>query len=137
MKISPYPYTIGYANGKEEKVIGILKSFPINIGGFDYCLHIVIANILDLSTIWVFSACDMVTGNALSPFKAFSHFCCVKTISIFTFHNPKSLSPVNFSISHFELMVLDYRLILALQWAPIVVNSLKITPIKYLMCGAN
>jgi len=34
----------GYVNGKEEKAIGILKIFPINIGGFDYCLDIVIAN---------------------------------------------------------------------------------------------
>jgi len=91
--------------------------------------------LLTLSTIPVFSACDMVTGNALSPFKAFSHFCCINTTSIFTFHNPKSLSPVNFSISHFEPMILDYHLIFSPRWTPIVVNSLKITPIKYLMCG--
>jgi len=81
--------------------------------------------LLALSTILVFSACDMVTDNAPSPFKAFSHFCCIKTASIFTFYNPKSLSLVNFSISHFEPIVLDYRLILAPRWAPIVVNSLK------------
>jgi len=34
-------------------------------------------------------------------------------------------------------MVLDYPLILAPRWAPIVVNSMKITPIKYLMCGSS
>jgi len=34
-------------------------------------------------------------------------------------------------------MVLDYPLILAPRWAPIVVNSMKITPIKYLMRGAS
>jgi len=33
-------------------------------------------------------------------------------------------------------MVLDYPLTLAPRWAPIVVNSMKITPIKYLMCEA-
>jgi hypothetical protein len=42
VKISPNPYIIGYANGKE--VVGMLKNFPINIGGIDYCLDIVIAN---------------------------------------------------------------------------------------------
>jgi len=51
--------------------------------------------------------------------------------------NPKSLSPVNFSASQFKPMVLDYRLISAPRWAQIVVNSLKITPIKYLMCGVK
>ena len=81
--------------------------------------------LLALSTISVFSDRDMVTGNAPSPFKAFSHFCCINTASIFTFHNPKSLSPVNFSISHFEPMVLNYSLTLAPRWAPIVVNSMK------------
>ncbi|KEH23426.1 tyrosine kinase family protein [Medicago truncatula] len=69
--------------------------------------------LLALSTISVFSARDMVTGNKPSPFKAFSHFCCINTASIFTFHNPKSLSPVNLSISHFEPMVLNYPLTLA------------------------
>jgi len=34
-------------------------------------------------------------------------------------------------------MVLDYPLTVAPQWAPIVVNLMKITPIKYLMCGAR
>jgi len=86
--------------------------------------------LLALSTIAVFSARDMVTSNAPSPFKAFSHFCCINTASIFTFHNPKSLSSINFSISHFEPMVLDYPLILAPRWASIVVNSMKITPIN-------
>jgi len=81
--------------------------------------------LLVLFTISVFSARDMVTGNEPSPFKAFSHFCYTNTVSIFTFHNPKSLSQVNFSISHFEPMVLDYPLILAPRWAPIVVNSMK------------
>jgi len=33
VKISPHPYTIAYANGKEEKAIVILKDFQINIGG--------------------------------------------------------------------------------------------------------
>jgi len=93
--------------------------------------------LLALSTILVFSARDMVIGNAPSPFKAFSHFCCIKTVSIFTFHNPKSLSLVNLSVSHFEPMILDYPLTLAPRCVPIVVNSLKITPIKYLMCGAS
>ncbi|RHN78376.1 hypothetical protein MtrunA17_Chr1g0164811 [Medicago truncatula] len=68
---------------------------------------------LALSSISVFSSRDMVTGNAPSPFKVFSHFCCINTASILTFHNPKSLSPVNFSISHFEPMILDYPLIFA------------------------
>ena len=45
--------------------------------------------LLALSTISVFSARDMVTGNEPSPFKAFSHFCCINTASIFTFHNPE------------------------------------------------
>jgi len=40
-KVSPYPYTIGYANGKEEKVVGILKEILVNIGGFNYCLDII------------------------------------------------------------------------------------------------
>jgi len=93
--------------------------------------------LLALSTISVFSAYDMVTGSAPSPFKAFSHFCCINTTSILTFHNPKSLSPANFSISHFEPMVLDYRLILAPQWEPIVVSSLKNHTNKYLICGAK
>jgi len=34
-------------------------------------------------------------------------------------------------------MILDYPLTLAPRWAPIVLNSRKITPIKYLMCGAR
>jgi len=34
-------------------------------------------------------------------------------------------------------MILDYPLTIAPRWAPIVVNSMKITPIKYLMCGAS
>jgi len=34
-------------------------------------------------------------------------------------------------------MILDYPLTLAPRWEPIVVNSMKITPIKYLMCGAS
>jgi len=34
-------------------------------------------------------------------------------------------------------MIPDYPLILAPRWEPIVVNSMKITPIKYLMCGAS
>jgi len=34
-------------------------------------------------------------------------------------------------------MVLDYPLILAPRWAPIDVNSMKITPKKYLICGAS
>jgi len=93
--------------------------------------------LLALSTISVFSARDMVTGNTPLPFKDFPHFCCINTASIFTFHNPKSLSPVNSSISHFEPMVLDYPLTLAPWWAPIVMNSMKITPIKYLMCEAS
>lgn len=42
--VESYPYTIGYANGKVEKSIGILRNFPINIGGFDYRLDIIIAN---------------------------------------------------------------------------------------------
>jgi len=65
--------------------------------------------LLALSTISVFSACEIVTGNAPSPFNAFSYFCCINTTSIFTLHNPKSLSPVNFSISHFEPTTPDYR----------------------------
>jgi len=81
--------------------------------------------LLALSTISVFSAPDMVTGNAPSPFNALSNFCYINTASIFTFHNPKSLSPINFSISHFEPMVLDYPLTLAPRWAPIVANSMK------------
>ena len=93
--------------------------------------------LMALSTISVFSARDMVTGNTPSPFKAFSHICCINTASIFTFHNPKWLSPVNFSVFHFEPMVLDYRLILAPRWALIVVNSMRITPITNLMCGAS
>jgi len=44
LKISPYPYTIGYANVHEEKAICILNFFPINIGGFNYSLDIVIAD---------------------------------------------------------------------------------------------
>jgi hypothetical protein len=44
LKISPYSYTTRYANGHEEKAIDILKNFPINIGGFDYSLDIVIAD---------------------------------------------------------------------------------------------
>jgi len=76
--------------------------------------------LLVLSTLLVFSARDMVTGNGPSPFKAFSHFCCIKTASIFTFHNPKSLSLINFLISHFEPMVLDYLLTLAPRWTPIL-----------------
>jgi len=80
--------------------------------------------LLALSTISVFSACDMVTGKAPSPFKAFSHFCCINTACIFTFHNPKSLLPVNFSISHFEPMVLTKPIHSYVPWwAPIVVNS--------------
>ena len=79
----------------------------------------------------------LVTSNKPSPFKASPHFCCINTASIFTFHNPKLLSSVNFSISHFEPMVLDYPLTLAPRWASIVVNSMKITLIKYLMCGAS
>jgi len=43
-KISPYPYAIGYANSHEEEALGVLKDFPFNIGGFDYCLDIVIAD---------------------------------------------------------------------------------------------
>jgi len=93
--------------------------------------------LLTLSTISVFYARDMVTDNKLSPFKAFSHFCYINTASIFTFHNPKSLSPVNFSISHFEPMVLDYPLTLAPWWAPTVVNSLKNHTNNNLMCGAS
>jgi hypothetical protein len=31
-------------NGHEEKAIGILKKFPLNISAFDYCLDIVIAD---------------------------------------------------------------------------------------------
>jgi len=81
--------------------------------------------ILALSTISVFSACDMVTSNTPSPFKAFSHFCCINIASLFTFHNSKSLSSVNFLISHFEPMVLDYHLILVPRWELIVVNSMK------------
>ncbi|AES72356.2 raffinose synthase or seed inhibition protein [Medicago truncatula] len=41
LKISPYPYTIGYANGHEEETISILINFTINIRGLDYCLDIV------------------------------------------------------------------------------------------------
>jgi len=81
--------------------------------------------LMALSTISVFSAHDMVTGNEPSAFKAFSHFCCINISFIFTFHNPKSLSPVNLSISHFEPMVLDYPLTISPRWAPIVVNSMK------------
>jgi len=36
----------------------------------------------------------------------------------------KSLSLANFSIPHFEPMILDYPLILVPRWAPIVVNSM-------------
>jgi len=43
-RISPYPYTTGYANGHEEEALGVLKNFPLNIGGFDYCLDIVVAD---------------------------------------------------------------------------------------------
>jgi hypothetical protein len=43
-KISPYPYTIGYANGQEKEALGALKNFPLNIEGFNYYLDIVIAD---------------------------------------------------------------------------------------------
>ena len=88
--------------------------------------------LLALSTISVFSTCDMVAGNTPSPFKAFSHFCCFNTACIFTFHNPKLLLLVNFSISHCEPMVLTKPIYsFTPRWAPIVVNSnSKLTPIK-------
>ena len=90
-----------------------------------------------MSTISVFSACDMVTGNAPSPLKAFSHFCCINIASFFTFHNPKSLTLVNFSISHFELMVLDYPLTLPHGGRQLFRIRRKITPITNLICGAS
>ena len=43
-KISPYPYRIRYANGHEEEALGVLTNFPLKIGGFDYCLDIVVAD---------------------------------------------------------------------------------------------
>jgi len=45
--------------------------------------------VLHLSTISIFSSCDMVTNNTPSPFTYFSHFCCAKTSCIFSFHNPE------------------------------------------------
>jgi len=47
LKISQYPHTIGYANGHAEPTVGILKNFPINIGGFDLYLNIIIADTRD------------------------------------------------------------------------------------------
>jgi len=38
---------IGYVNGHKEKAIGILKNFQINIGVFNYCLDIMIADTRD------------------------------------------------------------------------------------------
>jgi hypothetical protein len=44
LKIFPFSHSIEYANGHEEKAIGILNKFTLNIGGFDYCLDILIAD---------------------------------------------------------------------------------------------
>ena len=43
-RISLYPYRIVYVNFHEEEALGVLKNIPINIGGFDNCLNIVIAD---------------------------------------------------------------------------------------------
>lgn len=39
-----YPHTIGSANGYAEPAVGILRNFPINIGGFHFCFNIIIAD---------------------------------------------------------------------------------------------
>jgi len=87
--------------------------------------------LLALSIISSFSACVKLAGIAASPFNASTHFCCVNTACILTLHNPKSLHPVNFSMSHFEPMIPTLPIYaIALRWAPIVVNSDKITPMN-------
>jgi len=50
----------------------------------------------------------------------------------------KSLLLVNFSMSHFEHMILTLPIyVFAPRWAPIVVNPDKITPMETKMCGAK
>ncbi|KAK2357557.1 hypothetical protein QL285_094815 [Trifolium repens] len=55
-----------------------------------------------------FSSPERLAG-ICAPFKASAHLLWTNTALIFTFHNPKSLLPVNFSISNLEPMVPDYR----------------------------
>jgi len=47
LKMNPYNKTIGYTNGQLEMAIDILYEFPINIGGCNFILDIVIADTRD------------------------------------------------------------------------------------------
>jgi len=48
LKMSPYPHTIGYTNVHAEPAVGILRNFPINIGGFNFYLDIIITYTRDI-----------------------------------------------------------------------------------------
>jgi len=47
LKMSPYHKTIEYVNGQKKMEVGILHDFPINIGGVNFSLDIVIDDTRD------------------------------------------------------------------------------------------
>ena len=83
-----------------------------------------------LSLISVFLTGVTCASFCASPFNASTHFCWIRKALIFNFHNPKSLLPVNFSISHFEPMIFGYWFDPCPTVAANFVNSLKIALIK-------
>lgn len=95
---------------------------PSNFPRILYLRH-KIMTILALSTISVFSTYVRHADIDNSPFNASINFSCVKIACISSFHNPKLLSPENYSIFHLSMVLTCKQYPFIPWWAPLVIEN--------------